>query len=95
MRPSCLCYLWKWWIKACDSLGVNDVDLYGGIRHSTVTALEEKLSPERIKTGTLHSTNKAFERYFQGEARNAKIAFETAQILQKGKKPKSDMKEIR
>jgi integrase len=70
-------YLWKWWKKACDKLGVNGVDLYGGTRHSTVTALGERLSPEQIKAGTLHSTNKAFERYFQGHSRNAKFVYQT------------------
>jgi hypothetical protein len=58
------------------------VDLYGGTRHSTVTALGEKLSPEQIKAGTLHSTNKAFERYFQAEARNARQVYQAAQSMQ-------------
>jgi hypothetical protein len=64
-------------------LGVKGVDLYGGTRHSTVTALGEKLSPEQIKAGTLHSTNKAFERYFQGEARNARLVYQAAIKLHK------------
>jgi integrase len=74
-------YLWKWWKRACDILGVKDVDLYGGTRHSTVTALGEKLSPEQIRAGTLHSTSKAFERYFQGAARNARIVYQAANTL--------------
>jgi integrase len=77
-------YLWKWWKNACDKLGVKNVDLYGGTRHSTVTALGERLSPEQIRAGTLHSTNKAFERYFQGESRNARLVYQSAQNLQKG-----------
>lgn len=75
-------YLYKWWKKACGNLSIEGVDLYGGTRHSTTTALSEELTPEQIKAGTLHSTNKAFERYFQGEARNAKIVYRTAQNLQ-------------
>jgi hypothetical protein len=75
-------YLWKWWKKASNLLGVSDVDLYGGTRHSTVTALGESLTPEQIRSGTLHSTNKAFERYFQGQARNARRVYETVLSLQ-------------
>lgn len=61
-------YLYKWWVKACQSLGIEDIDLYGGTRHSTVTALGRFMSPEEIKAGTMHATNKAFERYFQRKA---------------------------
>lgn len=59
-------YLYKWWKKACLNLNVDNVDLYGGTRHSSTSALIEDFSPEEIKAyGTLHSTNKAFERYFR------------------------------
>jgi integrase len=75
-------YLWKWWKKACEKLGIEGVDLYGGTRHSTVTALGDELTPEQIKDGTLHSTNKAFERYFQGEARRARVAYLAARKVQ-------------
>jgi len=71
-------YLYKWWKKACANLGVEGVDLYGGTRHSTATALSETMTPEQIKTGTMHSTNKAFERYFQKEARDAKVVYKAA-----------------
>jgi hypothetical protein len=64
-------YLYKWWVKACENLGVQGVDLYGGTRHSSATALKDRLSPEQIKAGTMHSTNKAFERYFQRNSRDA------------------------
>jgi hypothetical protein len=52
--------LYKWWKKACDNLGVNDVDLYGGIRHSSAIGLRKIATPEQIKMATMHSTNKAF-----------------------------------
>jgi integrase len=58
-------YFYKWWKKACASLGVEGVDLYGGTRHSTVTALRQVATPEEIKNATFHNTNKAFERYFR------------------------------
>lgn len=58
-------YLYKWWKKACDNIGIEGIDLYGGTRHSTVTALRKEFSPEQIKAATMHSTNKAFDRYLQ------------------------------
>lgn len=33
--------------------------------HSSAIALREHFSPEQIKQGTMHQTNKAFERYFR------------------------------
>ena len=48
----------------CKRLGVEGVDLYGGTRHSSARALLKKYSPDEIKRyGTLHRTNRAFERY--------------------------------
>lgn len=44
---------------------VEGIDLYGGTRHSSAIALREHFSPEQIKKGTMHQTNKAFERYFR------------------------------
>ena len=32
-------YLYKWWVKACNNLGIEGVDLYGGTRHSSARAL--------------------------------------------------------
>jgi integrase len=60
-------YLYKWWKKACSNLGVEGVDLYGGTRHSSALALRQFATPEQIKRATMHSTNKAFERYFRVE----------------------------
>lgn len=56
---------YKWWKRACDNLGVVDVDLYGGTRHSSAVGLRDFATPEQIKRATMHTTNKAFERYFQ------------------------------
>ncbi|MBW2042849.1 MAG: hypothetical protein JRI76_12595 [Deltaproteobacteria bacterium] len=75
-------YLYKWWKKACAELGIHDVDLYGGTRHSTVTAAGEHFTPEQIKQATGHATNKAFERYFQKDARGAENVFQTIIKLQ-------------
>jgi integrase len=63
-------YLYKWWKKACDNLGVEGVDLYGGTRHSTATALGQICTPEEVKDATGH-VSEAFERYFQGRQARA------------------------
>jgi hypothetical protein len=44
------------------------VDLYGGTRHSSAIALRKFRTPEEIKRATIHSTNKAYERYFRIES---------------------------
>jgi len=54
--------LWRWWKRACDNLGIKDVDLYGGTRHSTVRDLAKQYSPEQIMHGGWQ-TSKAFLRY--------------------------------
>jgi len=56
---------YKYWKRACKNLGIEGVDLYGGTKHSSATALRLHRSPEEIKRATMHSTNKAFDRYFQ------------------------------
>ena len=56
--------------RACKNLGVEDVGLYGGTKHTVATALGQLLSPEEIKRGgTGSKTNKAFDRYFQPQKR--------------------------
>jgi integrase len=63
-------YFKKWWDRACKNLGVKDVGLYGGTKHTVATALGRLLSPEEIKRGgTGSKTNKAFDRYFQPQKR--------------------------
>jgi integrase len=80
-------YFYKWWKKACKNLGIKGVDLYGGTRHSTVTALREVFSPEEIRrSGTLHTTNKAFDRYLQIKTDDARRVYKTANILTKRNK---------
>jgi hypothetical protein len=34
-------YLYKWWKRTCANLGIEDVDLYSGTRHSSATALNQ------------------------------------------------------
>ena len=62
--------------RACRNLGIEGVDLYGGTRHSSVRGLREKYSPEEIKIATMHSSNKAFERYFQVDPEDLRQIYE-------------------
>ncbi len=59
--------LYKYWKRACANLEIKGVDLYGGTKHRSATALRKFRSPEQIKKATMHATNKAFERYFRIE----------------------------
>lgn len=71
-------YLYKWWKKVCANLGVEGVDLYGGTRHSSAIALCKVRTPQEIKRATMHSTNKAFERYFRIEGEDLRCIYEDA-----------------
>ena len=78
-------YLYKWWKEACANLGIEGVDLYGGTKHSTVTAAREIMSPEEIRRYvTEHQTNVAFDRYLQVDAakqREASARIRSAQVV--------------
>jgi integrase len=78
-------YLYKWWKKACANLGIPDVDLYGGTRHSSAMALREYRTPEEIKRATMHSTNKAFERYFRMEGDDLRAIYSQSRPSEGGK----------
>lgn len=56
-------YLYKYWKKARRNLGIDNVDLYGGCRHSSAVDLRKRHSPEAIKRATMTATNEAFNRY--------------------------------
>jgi integrase len=75
-----------WWKRACANLGIEDVDLYGGTRHSSAKALRRYRTPEEIKRATMHSTNKAFERYFQIEGDDLREIYGDASLGKDGKK---------
>ncbi|MGD0169953.1 MAG: site-specific integrase [Smithella sp.] len=71
--------LYNWWKKACANLGIEGVDLYGGTKHSSVTALRKKYSPEEIKKkGSGHKTNKAFDRYFTIDDDDSRLLYADA-----------------
>ena len=67
-------YFKNWWSKACDNLKIKGVDLYGGTKHSTVTALGTKLSPEQIQRGATGHASDAFKRYMLPDKNEAIIA---------------------
>jgi integrase len=74
-------YLYSWWKSACKNLRIEGVDLYGGTRHSTVRALREHFTPDQVKLGTMHTTNAAFERYYQIELEDARKVYRAARML--------------
>lgn len=71
-------YFYKWWMKACENLGIEGVDLYGGTRHSSAVALRKHHTPEEIKRGTMHTSNKAFERYYRLEGDDLRSIYANA-----------------
>lgn len=72
-------YLYKYWIKACTNLGIEGVDLYGGTRHSSITALKKKYTPEEIRQkGTGHKTNRAFDRYLEMDSDDSRELYISA-----------------
>lgn len=77
-------YLYKWWKRACADLGIDGVDLYGGTRHSTATALGQICTPEEVRDATGH-TSKAFERYFQNRQARALKVTQKIKELRNGK----------
>jgi hypothetical protein len=83
---------YKYWKQACENLGIEGVDLYGGTRHSSATALGTRFSPEQIKRATLHSTSKAFDRYFQSSADNLRELYEEASVKVLSKKNETPKK---
>ncbi len=69
-------HFYKWWKKACKNLEIDSVDLYGGTRHSSARALRTFFSPEEIKRATMHTSNAAFERYFQMESDDVRSIYQ-------------------
>ena len=63
------------WKRACKELGIEDVDLYGGTKHSSVMALRQVATFEEIRQATMHQTNKAFERYYRTEGEELKSLY--------------------
>jgi integrase len=58
-------YFYKAWIAACENLGIEGLDLYGGTRHTTTTEIAKLEGKAAAKKHSGHRTNKAFDRYCQ------------------------------
>jgi len=56
-------HFYDWWKRACTNLNIEGVDLYGGTKHSSVTALGTKYSPEEIQERGTGHLSKSFLRY--------------------------------
>jgi len=75
-------YLYRAWKKACEHFGIFDLDLYGGTRHSSTTAIGKLLGKRKARDFSGHDTNQAFERYCQiGEQDD----YEISQIMAKAR----------
>ncbi len=57
--------LYKNWKKACKKVGIDDLDLYGGTRHSSITAIAKAAGKDKARKYSGHLTNKSFDRYCQ------------------------------
>lgn len=75
-------FLYRLWKKACAELGIEGLDLYGGTRHTTVTAIAKMAGRDNAKKASAHETNKAFERYCQAED---ETAFAMAEMIRRPK----------
>ena len=75
---------YKWWKRACTDLGIEDLDLYGGTRHSTTTALAKAVGKDGARKASQHETNKAFDRYCQAHEDNTFQYVKIAETLKKG-----------
>ncbi|MCG8634909.1 MAG: hypothetical protein MI863_13830 [Desulfobacterales bacterium] len=73
-----------WWNRACKNLGIEGVDLYGGTKHSTVTALGTVLTPEQIQRGATGHVSDAFKRYMLPDINEALTATRAVQKVQSG-----------
>jgi integrase len=74
-----------WWKKACKNLGISGVSVYPGVKHSTVTALGQVLSPERIQHDVTGHVSDAFKRYFLPDKERAVTATRQINKIRKEK----------
>ncbi|MFO7884026.1 MAG: hypothetical protein R6U68_04320 [Desulfobacteraceae bacterium] len=73
----------KWWNQACKNLNIEGVDLYGGTKHSTVTALGKVLTPEQIQRGVTGHVSDAFKRYMLPDVNEALEATKAVEKIRK------------
>lgn len=76
---------YKWWKRACADLGIEGLDLCGGTRHTTTTALAKEVGKEGARKASQHETNKAFDRYCQVHDDDTFEYVKIAETLKRGK----------
>ncbi len=69
------------WKEACKRLGFDDVDLYGGTKHSTAMGLRDVATYEEVRKMTGHTTNRAFDRYLRLEGESMKKLYARRQTV--------------
>ena len=75
-------YFKIWWDKACKNVGIKGVDLYGGTKHSTVTALGQVMTPEQIQRGATGHASDAFKRYMLPDVNEARLVRQAVSKIQ-------------
>jgi len=58
-------YFYKCWAKACAKLGVPDVPLYPGTRHTTATEQARRFGHDAARSALGNTSNKSIERYIR------------------------------
>ncbi|RLB94623.1 MAG: hypothetical protein DRH26_00715 [Deltaproteobacteria bacterium] len=71
-------YFKTWWDRACKKLGVRDLDMYGGTRHTSTTEIARLAGTKNAREASAHETNKAFDRYCQFQS---DTSFKMAELL--------------
>jgi hypothetical protein len=71
--------IYRYWKKAAANLGIYNVDLYGGTRHSSTRALRKFNTVEEIKRATMHKTSESFDRYFDMELDDVRNIYRNTQ----------------
>jgi integrase len=71
-------HFYDYWKKACRNLGIEGVDLYGGTKHSSVTALGTKYSPEEIQERGTGHLSKSFLRYLDTSDEQSRKLYQDA-----------------
>jgi cellulase/cellobiase CelA1 len=73
----------NWWNQACQNLGIQGLNLYGGTRHTTTTEIARNVNSDAARKASGHETNRAFDRYCQIQV---STAFEMAKVTLKKRK---------
>ena len=58
-------FLYKKFKRACRDIGIDDLDMYGGTRHTTITAIGRAAGKTAARKHSGHDTDAAFDRYCQ------------------------------